>query len=275
MSVLNKIVIILILLVVMILVPTVLIFPEQAEFGLRYAADVIQANLEWLQSLSPAAQIAVRLLLAMGGLIVFLIGLLFIILELARGRRKTVRLKNKSGELMVDSIAGHLTYHLDLLPDVLRVRPVVSSSGNSLRATIHVDTPPDVNIPEKSAEVKETARRVIEEQMGLQTKGDIKVIVRPVAYPKLSPAEQDRPTRADRPIAPPLPPIEPTIEEEESRAEPLYPEKEELPYLADSYMSPAEAEASEADLSDEEPASDEDEDGTILDVKGPPSESFG
>lgn len=280
MSVLNKIVIILILLVIMILVPAILIFPDQAEFGLRYAADVIRANLEWLQGLSPTAQIGIRLLLALAGMIVFLIGLLFIILELARGRRKTVRLKNKSGELMIDSIAGHLTYHLDLLPDVLRVRPVVSSSGNSLRATIHVETPPDVNIPEKSVEVKETARRVIEEQMGLQTKGEIKVIVQPVAYPKISPAEQNRPTRADRPITPPLPPVEPTIEEEETRAEPLYPEKEELPYLTDSYIAPAEKEEPEAQASDdlfseEAPSAGEDEDATTLDVKSPPSESFG
>ena len=44
--------------------------------------------------------------------------------------------------------------------------------------------------------------------MGLQTKGDIKVIIRPVAYPKLSPAEKSRATRADRPITPPLPPID-------------------------------------------------------------------
>jgi hypothetical protein len=284
MRVLNKIVVILMLLVLMILIPAILIFPEQAEFALRYGADVIQANLEWLQGLSSTAQIGIRLLMALAGMIVFLLGLLLIILELFRTRRKTVRLKDKSGELMVDSIGAHLTYHLDLLPDVLRVRPEVSSSGRSLRATIHVETPPDVNVPQKSAEVKETARKVIEEQLGLQTKGDIKVIVRPIAYPKISPVEQKRPSRADRPITPPLPPVEAIIEEEEKRAEPLYPEKEELPYLAESPLTAPEAatprfeqEEPEAEppLWEEEPSAEEDEEETSRDFKGPPSESFG
>ena len=267
MRVLNKIVIILILLAIMILIPLTLIFPEQAEFALRYAADIIRVNLEWLQGLSSTGQIAVRLLLALAGMIVFLIGLLLIVLELFRTRRKTVRLKDKSGELMVDSIAGHLTYHLDLLPDVLRVRPVVASTGKTLRTTIHIETPPDVNVPQKSAEVKETARKVLEDQLGLQTKGEIKVIVRPVAYPKISPVEQ-RPTRADRPITPPLPPVEPMIEEEEKRAEPLYPEKEELPFLTESYDAPVEA------VEPQEVQDDEDEKDATLDVKAPPAEPF-
>ena len=46
MSIFNKVVVVLLLLVAMILVPLILIFPEQAESALRYAADVIQANLE-------------------------------------------------------------------------------------------------------------------------------------------------------------------------------------------------------------------------------------
>ncbi len=299
MRILNKIVVILLLLAAMILVPLILIFPEQAEVALRYVADVIKANLEWLRSLSSAGQIGVRLLLALAGMIVLLLGLLFIILELFQPRRKTVQLKDKSGEVMVDSISGHLTYHLDLLPDVLRVRPVVSSRGKSLRTTLYVETPPDVNVPTKSAEVKETARKVIEDQLGLQTKGDIKVVVRPIAYPKISPAEQKRTTRADKPISPPRPPVEPMIEEEEKRAEPLYPEREELPSITESFItppveeqedetayfelalgddlpSPEEADPLGDDLfSAQETDSPDDEDETTLDVKAPPSEPLG
>jgi hypothetical protein len=297
MRTLNKIVVILMLLLAMILIPSILIFPEQAEFVLRYAADVIQANLEWLRGLSSAAQVGVRLLLALAGMMVFLIGLLLIILQLFRTRRKTVQLKDKSGELVVDSISEHLSYHLDLLPDVLRVRPSVVSSGKSLRTTIYIETPPDVNVPQKSAEVKETARKVIEDQLGLQTKGEIKVVVRPVSYPKISPTEPKRPTRVDKPIAPPLPPMEPMIEEEEKRAEPLYPEKEELPSFTETYLTPtvdielgaegkeeqaatAEDTSSEDDwfaLQEPDTSADEDEeeDETALDAKAPPSEPFG
>jgi hypothetical protein len=269
MRIVNKIVIILILLALMILIPLILTFPEQAEFSLRYAADVIRANLEWLQGQPRGTQIGVRVLLALAGMIVFLFGLLAILLELFRTRRRTVRLKDQSGELMVDSISGHLAYHLDLLPDVLRVRPSVSSSGKKLRATIVVETPPDVNVPQKSAEVKETARKVIEEQLGLETRGDIRVVVQPIAYPKVSPVEQKRPTRADRPIAPPIPPVEAIIEEEERRAEPLYPEKEEIPYAVEGYTTAEEELRAEEEAAPEEAPPDKEEGETTLDVKGP------
>jgi hypothetical protein len=170
----------------------------------------------------------------------------------------------------------------------------VASSGKSLRTTIFIETPPDVNVPQKSAEVKETARTVIEDQLGLQTKGDIKVVVRPVAYPKISSSEPKRPTRADKPVPPPLPPVEPMIEEEEKRAEPLYPEKEELPSFTETYLTPTvdielktegkeqAATAEDTSFEDEwlslpEPdtSADEDEDETPLDAKAPPSEPFG
>lgn len=239
MNALNKIVISLLLLAAIVLVPLTLIFPEQAEIGLRYAADVVQANLDWLNAQSPGAQIGVRLLLALGGMLAFLVGLVLLILEIVPFRRKTVRLQDNSGELMIDSINGHLTYHLDLLPDVLRVRPRIKSTGKAVRATVYVETPPDANIPQKTTEVQETTRQVLEDQLGLQAK-EIKVVVRPVDYPKLSTSERKRPMRAERPIAPPLAPVEPMVEDQE--AEPLLPRQEEPPYLEDSAWPPAQPE---------------------------------
>jgi hypothetical protein len=223
----------------MILIPLLLIFPEQAEPALRYAADIVKANLDWLEIQSPGAQIGIRLLLSLGGLLAFLVGLLLLVLEIFPLRRKTVSLQDNSGELMIDSINGHLTYHLDLLPDVLRVRPKIVSRGRAVRATIYIETPPDVNVPQKSAEVQQTTRQVLEEQLGLLTK-EIKVVIRPVDYPKLSTSERKRPMRADRPIAPPLTPVEPMVEDLE--AEPLAPRQEERPYLDDSSWPPAQPE---------------------------------
>jgi hypothetical protein len=281
MSIFNKVVVVLLLLVAMILVPLVLIFPEQAETALRYTADIIQANLEWLNGLSSVAQVWIRLLLAFVGVVVFLIGLLFLVLEVFRFRRKTVQLKDKSGEVMVDSITGHLTYHLDLLPDVLRVRPQVISRGKKVSVTIYVETPPEVNVPEKSAEVKETARRVIEEQLGLETKGEIKVIIRPIAYPKISPTEQARPTRIEPPAAPPLAPVEPVVEDQE--VEPLFPQQEERPLVEQEVVAPEPSFESVPDepqemrpLSpSEEQMDSEQENATSLNVKGPSSPSLG
>jgi hypothetical protein len=274
MSIFNKVVVVLLLLVAMILVPLILIFPEQAESALRYTADIIHANLEWLNGLSPMAQIGIRLALAFLGVIVFLIGLLFLVLEVFRFRRKTVRLKDRSGEVMVDSITGHLTYHLDLLPDVLRVRPQVVSRGKTVRVTVYVETPPEVNVPEKSAEVQETARQVIEEQLGLETKGEIKVIVRPIAYPKLSPSEQPSSPRTEPPAPPPLAPVEPVIEDQE--VEPLFPQQEERPFVEQEVVAPPPPFESvpEEPRETKPPDSDQGE-ATSLDVKGPSSPPLG
>ena len=236
MNILNKIVVSLLLLAAMILIPLLLIFPEQAEATLRYAADIVLANLDWLNAQSPGAQIGVRLLLALGGMLAFLLGLVMLVIEIFPFRRKTVRLMDNSGELMVDSITSHLAYHLDLLPDVLRAKPRISSRGKAVRATVYIETPPDANVPQKTAEVQETTRQVLEDQLGLQTK-EIKVVIRPVSYPKLSTSERKRPMRADRPIAPPLAPVEPMVEELE--AEPLAPRREESPYLDDTSWPPA------------------------------------
>jgi hypothetical protein len=239
MKILNKIVVSLLLLVTMILVPLILIVPDQAESWLRSAADIIRANMLWLDGQAAGAQVGIRLLLALAGLFAFLVCLLLLVLEIFPLRRKTVSLQDNSGELMIDSINSHLSYHLDLLPDVLRVRPKIASRGKAVRATIYIETPPDVNVPQKTTEVQEITRQVLEDQLGLQTK-DIKVVVRPVDYPKLSTSERKRPMRADRPIAPPLTPVEPMVEDKE--AAPLLPQQEEHPYGDETSWPPAQPE---------------------------------
>ena len=186
MNTFNRIVIILLLLAMMILIPLALILPEQTEYVLRYSADLLQVNLLWLRSLSETMQIAIRLALAAIALIVFVIGLLFLVLEIVRLRRRTVRLRDGSGELLMDGLSGHLAYHIDQLANVLRVRPEIESKGKSVRAALYVETGPDVSVPEKSAEIQEVARRVIEEQLGLELKGDIKVTIKPLSYPKVA-----------------------------------------------------------------------------------------
>jgi hypothetical protein len=239
MKILNKIVVSLLLLVTMVLVPLILIVPDQGESWLRSAADLIQANLVWLEEQATGAQVGIRLLLALAGLFTFLVCLLLLVLEIFPLRRKTVTLQDNSGELMIDSINSHLSYYLDLLPDVLRVRPRISSRGKSVRATVYVETPPDVNVPQKTSEVHETTRHVLQDQLGLQTK-EIKVVIRPTDYPKLSTAERKRPMRAERPIAPPLTPVEPMVEDQE--AAPLLPQQEERPYQDETSWPPAEPE---------------------------------
>jgi hypothetical protein len=201
MNTFNRIVIILLLLALMILIPLALILPEQAESVLRYKADLLQVNLLWLSSLSEGTQIVVRLALAAIALMVFVIGLLFLVLEIVRLRRRTVHLRDGSGELVMESLGGHLAYHIDLLPNVLRVRPDVQSKGKSVRVALYVETGPDVSVPEKSAEIREVARKVVEEQLGLEIRGDIKVVIKPLSYPRT--ARSGRQMDSRQPVAGP------------------------------------------------------------------------
>ena len=256
MNVFNRIVIVVLILTAMILIPLGLILPEQAEIALRYTADVIAANMTWLNSLAPSAQIGVRLVLAAVGLIVFMIGLLFLGLEIVRIRKRTVRLKNGSGELLLDGVAGHLNYHIDLLAGVLRVRPQVERRGKGVRSTLYIETAPDVNVPAKSAEVVETARSVIEDKLGLEVSGEIKVIIQPAPYPKgrpvSRPAVAARPARAaptSRPQGVPVSvPPAPAIED-----------REDGPLHESDFVVPPVAES----------AVDVDDSDQVIEVKGP------
>jgi len=232
MNIVNRVVVILAILVVMIVIPLALIFPEQAYYGLQWATETVKVNLEWLDGLEPAMRIGVRILLAAAGLAVFVVGLLCLALEVIRIRRSTVRLRDGSGELVMSGVAGHLTYYVDLLPDVLRVRPAVQRAGNGVRATIDVETAPGVHVPSKSSEIRETARRVLEEELGLQVKGDIKVVIKPASPPKgggsrrVTPAArpvQAAPAIATTPASPPVEAVETPQEEA-----PLPAQREEL-----------------------------------------------
>ena len=78
MDLLNRVIIILAILSAMILIPLALILPEQAQSTLQYAVDIIEANLAWLYSLPPGAQLGMRILLGVAGMIAFCIGLLLL-----------------------------------------------------------------------------------------------------------------------------------------------------------------------------------------------------
>jgi len=285
MDVFNRIVIILLLLAAMILIPLALIFPEQAEIVLRRGADTIQLNLDWLYSRSQTYQIGMRLVLAAVGLIVFLVCLLFLVLEIIRIRRRTVMLRDGSGELMLEGISGHLAYHIDLLPDVLHVKPKVTSKRKRVRAFVYVETAPGIRVPEKSAEIKETARRVIEDQLGLEVDKEIRVIIKPLAYPKV-PREQRRPPApVEQPVelqpfpAPVEQPVElqlPPVPVEQPVELQFPPAPVEQPAELQLFQEEAETLSGLEDFTPPEEAPQEpqaDSESQTIEVKGPSSES--
>ena len=197
MNVFNRIVVILLILILMILIPLGLIFPEQAQATLRTGANIIQANVDWLNALLPQSEIAIRAVLSVAGLVIFLIGLLLLVLEFVRFRRRTVRLRDGSGELTTNGIAEYLGYYIDLLPDVVRVQPAIKSKGKSVSATLSVETAPGINVPEKSSQIRETARYVLEDQLGLQVRDEIRVVIRPSSFPKRGVGEKIPPIIAE------------------------------------------------------------------------------
>jgi len=238
MNIFNRLIIILLILVAMVALPLALIFPEQAAFVLRYGADLIDVNLEWLSTLTPAAEIGVRVLLGAVGLIVFLVGVLFLVLEVIRFRRNTVKLRDGSGELMMDGVSGHLSYYVDMLPDVMNVKPRVQSKGKSVEVSLYVETAPEVSIPDKSAEVRETARRVLEEQLGLRVSKEIQVLIKPVSHPQIRQGKR-RPWQQKPAVAPPVVSQPPAVVEQplpEPEPFPEAPQEASVDDLLDDYV---------------------------------------
>lgn len=183
----NRIAVVTFIVLGMLILPLTLIFPEQAELIIRYVADVFKANLVWLDGLSPAAHIGMRVLLAGFGLAIFVVGLVLLVLELISFRRGTAKLRDGSGEIMLDGVVEHLAYHIDLLSDVVRVQPKVTGKGSSVQVELYVETGPDVHIPAKTVEIQQKAKQVIVEQLGLQLNGDVRVVIRPAPLPKSAP----------------------------------------------------------------------------------------
>jgi hypothetical protein len=261
MNLFNKIVIILVILAAMVTIPLTLMFPEQAQAVLRGAADIIQENVDWLNTRSEGLQIGWKLLLSAIGMIVFVVGLLLLILEVVRFRRSTVQLKDGSGELMMSGVAGHVAYYVDLLPGVVRVKPSVRSTGKSVRATLHVEIGPGVGVLEKSNEVKQTAQQVLENELGLQVK-DIKVVIKTVSAPKVRSSKQPRQEKA--PVAAPP-------------AEVVAPVKVEAPIEVKASVevkAPAAETEATAAIKEDAPEESAAAMSEVIEVKAPPEQSF-
>lgn len=244
MNVFNRIVVILLILVLTIVIPLALIFPEQAQATLRTGADVIQANVDWLNAQSAQNELAVRAVLSVAGLFIFLIGLLLLVLEFVRFRRRTVRLRDGSGELTTGGIAEHLGYYIDLLPDVVRVQPSIKSKGKNVSATLLVETAPGINVPEKSGQIRDTARYVLEEQLGLQVKDEIRVIIRPSSFPAGKADVRIPPTVAGAQQPEQVAPAEPSAPAQEAAEPEVAAEAEEV---APEELAEADAEGGQGD----------------------------
>ncbi|MDY7039947.1 MAG: alkaline shock response membrane anchor protein AmaP [Chloroflexota bacterium] len=226
MNAVNRIVIVLVLIALAIFLPVAIIMPAPTIAALQ---NSLTAMLDSLTAVARAGEVEqmvfflVRLVIAA---LVFLICLLFIFLEVRRPRKRTVAIQGADGkaELLTDSIASHLRYHVDQIPGVIKVKPRVISKGRSVRVEIHAETGPQVEVPAKAQEIRRVATEVAEQKLGLKLAREIKVTIKPAPYPKgRPPARTVPPTRPATPAPTPAPapfqPIEFSPPAEEMPAE--------------------------------------------------------
>jgi len=178
MNLFNKVVTILLFLALMILVPLALILPQPILGGAQQILASVSASITTFQ----------RVIFLLVGIIVFIICGLVLYLEFRRPSRKRAVLEKTPGgevEVALDSIAQRLEYRIDQLADVVRVTPEIKPRRKDIDLELNLETTPDVDVPMKAEEVRQVAREVVEERMGLKLR-KVKVNIRHAPYPENS-----------------------------------------------------------------------------------------
>lgn len=124
--------------------------------------------------------------LAVSGVVLFLL-LVLLWLELRRPRRRTVRIKTQgrgNAQLDIESVIQSLEYRVDELAGVRQVRTHVRSRGKDVDVALDLDTSPSVNIPVLTDQVVSLAQDIVEEQLGLQIHGQVRVNIKHEPYPR-------------------------------------------------------------------------------------------
>ncbi len=183
MNVFNRVVIVILIILALVGALIAVIIPFAViDFLLRFL-ETLRVILETTYTTAPLvfllSQIAVALAVAI------ICGIL-LALELRRGRPATVQVATAEGgraDILLDSVAMRLAYHLDQLADVISVTPRVRAKGNVVNVELDVETSPDVEVPMKTQEILHVTREVIEERMGLRL-GRAEVRIRHAPYPQ-------------------------------------------------------------------------------------------
>ncbi len=199
MNTLNRVVLVVLLLVVMVLCTTALVVPVWLFDAL---ARQFAAMEDLLVQIRPVVRLPLGILCA---LILDVILIVLIVLEVRRPVQKAIRVEKAGGgevSVGVGSISDRLRFEVDQLPSVLRSKPHVSGKRGAVTVELEVETAAGINVPDKAAEIVETARGVIEDKMGLKLSRPPKVNLRSVAYPKVPQVPEAPRTR---PPAPPEP----------------------------------------------------------------------
>lgn len=153
-------------------------------FARNSIATAVQPTLT---ALSDSAQVF-PLLFCLGlALLVAVVSLLLLYAELMPSGKVRMRLKSIQGaEVMMsaDAITTQLKYALDPLPGVITVDPKVSKGKNDVvDVSVELTTTSDVSVKEKTDEVMDVTRTVLEGGLGLRV-GNVQIKIDQMKPPK-------------------------------------------------------------------------------------------
>jgi hypothetical protein len=180
MNAVNRVWGVLTLLVAIPLCTILLVFPMPV---LEAVGVQSAALLDFVSRLQWYVRVPLGILFAVALDIVFI---LLIVLEVRRPTPKAIRVKKAAGgqvQVSVGSIADRLKYEIDQLSNVLRTKPKVLTKRGGVVLELDVETAAEIDVPAKAEQIVETARRVVEEKMGLKLARPPKVNLRAVPYP--------------------------------------------------------------------------------------------
>ncbi len=165
MNVINRILIVLLVLVSVVVCLALSFAPVSILRGageqMEALGDLLDAQEHWV-------------LIAAGALFALVwlgISVLALILELYRPKAKTVRVEKVGGgevEVSLKTISDRVTFDVDQLPGVLRVRPRVSVHRGGVVVEVTVDTAGEAEVPEQAAGIVEVVRQAVEKRVGVK-----------------------------------------------------------------------------------------------------------
>jgi hypothetical protein len=179
----NRLLVIVQLLILMVLLPIALVLA----IFFRPAIGETVSNLGRGLSNGPNV-VQVQVILVGVAVLLFIVSILLLYLELQRpAPRRRMHVKQVTEgqvELTEEAIIQRLEHSIMQIEDITRVKSHVSANrGNVVDLSLELGTNPEVNVPQKTQQVIDIAKQVMEAQMGLQV-GKIRVQVDHAQLPK-------------------------------------------------------------------------------------------
>lgn len=174
MNVFNRVVVILLLLAMVVFLPILMIVPGPLFSLVGREVTYAEAYLTPIN----------RLLIVVVGALLLVVCVLLLWLELRRPRRRMIKVPQVSGgeaELTTDSIAQRIAHNVGQVPEVVKAVPKVFGRRQGVEVRLDLETSPDIDVPAKTEEVCQVARREVEERIGLKLH-KIRVNIRHAPY---------------------------------------------------------------------------------------------